>query len=104
MCSSSLSAPATSHAANSVSLSPLVSSSSSASPSASSVVASVLADALRRSHRHSVPTHRLANYLKFLHELSAKASTHYSVSQATQKLKAPILVLSLNCATSRPLT
>ena len=32
-------------------------------------------DGFRRSHRHSIPGHRLSNYLKFLHELSAKGSS-----------------------------
>lgn len=31
-------------------------------------------EAFKRSHRHSVPTHRLNNYLKFLNELAAKGS------------------------------
>jgi hypothetical protein len=32
-------------------------------------------DAFKRSHRHSIPSHRLNNYLKFLNELAAKGST-----------------------------
>ena len=32
-------------------------------------------DGFRRSHRHSIPGHRLSNYLKFLNELSAKGSS-----------------------------
>ena len=29
----------------------------------------------KRSHRHSIPSHRLSNYLKFLNELAAKGSS-----------------------------
>ena len=32
-------------------------------------------DAFFRAHRHSIPGHRLTNYLKFLHELAAQGST-----------------------------
>ena len=32
-------------------------------------------DVFRRSHRHSIPGHRLSNYLKFVNELSAKGSS-----------------------------
>jgi len=32
-------------------------------------------DSFRRAHRHSVPGHRLNNYLKFLNELAAKGSS-----------------------------
>ena len=32
-------------------------------------------DPFRRSHRHSIPNHRLGNYLKFLNELSTKRSS-----------------------------
>ena len=32
-------------------------------------------DAFRRAHRHSIPGHRLNNYLKFLNELAAKGSS-----------------------------
>jgi hypothetical protein len=39
------------------------------------IVAPTSADAFRRAHRHSIPGHRLNNYLKFLHELAAKGST-----------------------------
>ena len=37
--------------------------------------ASPTSDGFRRSHRHSIPGHRLGNYLKFLTELSAKGSS-----------------------------
>ena len=37
--------------------------------------ASPKSDGFRRSHRHSIPGHRLGNYLKFLNELSAKGSS-----------------------------
>jgi hypothetical protein len=37
--------------------------------------ASPKSDGFRRSHRHSIPGHRLSNYLKFLNELSAKGSS-----------------------------
>ena len=50
------------------------------SPSGSSSVpnSGLHADAYnnhKRSHRHSIPTHRLSNYLKFLSELAAKGSS-----------------------------
>lgn len=32
-------------------------------------------DSFRRAHRHSIPGHRLNNYLKFLNELAAKGSS-----------------------------
>jgi len=32
-------------------------------------------DAFKRAHRHSIPGHRLNNYLKFLNELAAKGSS-----------------------------
>lgn len=39
------------------------------------IVAPPSADAFFRAHRHSIPGHRLTNYLKFLHELAAQGST-----------------------------
>ena len=39
------------------------------------IAAPTSADAFRRAHRHSIPGHRLNNYLKFLHELAAKGSS-----------------------------
>merc|ERR1719323_2697068 len=50
------------------------------SPSGSSSVpnSGLHADAFnhhKRSHRHSIPSHRLSNYLKFLNELAAKGSS-----------------------------
>lgn len=39
------------------------------------IVAPPSADAFFRAHRHSIPDHRLTNYLKFLHELAAQGST-----------------------------
>ena len=39
------------------------------------IVAPPSTDAFFRAHRHSIPGHRLTNYLKFLHELAAQGST-----------------------------
>ena len=39
------------------------------------IVATPSTDAFFRAHRHSIPGHRLTNYLKFLHELAAQGST-----------------------------
>ena len=39
------------------------------------IAAPTSADAFRRAHRHSIPGHRLNNYLKFLKELAAKGSS-----------------------------
>ena len=39
------------------------------------IAAPLNTDCFRRSHRHSIPGHRLSNYLKFLNELSAKGSS-----------------------------
>jgi hypothetical protein len=51
-----------------------VSTSESASISALIVTPSS-PDSFRRAHRHSIPGHRLNNYLKFLNELAAKGSS-----------------------------
>ena len=39
------------------------------------IAAPTSADAFRRAHRHSIPGHRLNNYLNFLKELAAKGSS-----------------------------
>ena len=57
----------------SVSLNHIYSLSSTSLPAL--IDASPKPDGFRRSHRHSIPGHRLSNYLKFLHELSAKGSS-----------------------------
>ena len=56
-----------------ISLSHIYSLSSTSLPAL--IDASPKPDGFRRSHRHSIPGHRLSNYLKFLHELSAKGSS-----------------------------
>lgn len=54
--------------------------SSSAAPSESASISALIVtppspDSFRRAHRHSIPGHRLNNYLKFLNELAAKGSS-----------------------------
>ena len=53
---------------------------SSAAPSESASISALIVtppspDSFRRAHRHSIPGHRLNNYLKFLNELAAKGSS-----------------------------
>ena len=64
------------------------------------IVAPPSADAFFRAHRHSIPGHRLTNYLKFLHELAAKGSSiaHlFSTAVISGSLSAPNLEKEMPC-------
>ena len=55
------------------------------------IVAPPSADAFRRAHRHSIPGHRLNNYLKFLHELKSTTAQLFSTAVISGSSSAPNL-------------
>ena len=64
------------------------------------IVAPPSADAFFRAHRHSIPGHRLTNYLKFLHELAAQGSTIaklFSTAVISGSSSAPNLQKEMPC-------
>merc|ERR1719411_904344 len=48
-------------------------------------------NAFRRAHRHSIPGHRLNNYLKFLHELKSTTAQLFSTAVISGSSSAPNL-------------
>ena len=69
-------------------------------PISALIVTPPSADAFFRAHRHSIPGHRLTNYLKFLHELAAKGSTiaHlFSTAVISGSSSAPNLQKEMQC-------
>jgi len=55
------------------------------------IVAPPSADEFRRAHRHSIPGHRLNNYLKFLHELKSTTAQLFSTAVISGSSSAPNL-------------